>query len=145
MSSPGHLSKERAGVSRLKDTHIRAARITAAPLRSQSRQESVSAIEWLSTSIVHDLRNPLGSIYAAAEMLIEGDSGPTQVRRLATNIFQAAIRMRELLADLSSVGVETNRRMRSAISARSLLRHPMQHRQPGRTITFRFSLKSPSG
>jgi signal transduction histidine kinase len=63
----------------------------------------VSGIEWLSTSIVHDLRNPLGSIYAAAEMLIEIDSGPTQVKRLATNIFRAAGRMRELLADLNCV------------------------------------------
>jgi signal transduction histidine kinase len=66
-------------------------------------QVHVSGIEWLSTSIIHDLRNPLGSIYAAAEMIIELDSGPTQVKRLATNIFRAAIRMRELLADLNSV------------------------------------------
>jgi K+-sensing histidine kinase KdpD len=63
----------------------------------------LSGIEWISTSIVHDLRNPLGSICAAAEMLIELDSGPTQVKRLATNIFRAAGRMRELLADLNSV------------------------------------------
>jgi signal transduction histidine kinase len=66
-------------------------------------QVHISGIEWLSTSIVHDLRNPLGSIYAAAEMLIELDSGPTQAKRLATNIFLAAGRMRELLADLNSV------------------------------------------
>jgi two-component system, NtrC family, sensor histidine kinase HydH len=71
--------------------------------RSESWQEDVSGIEWLSTSIVHDLRNPLGSIYAAAEMLIDLDSGPTQVKRLATNIYRAAGRMRELLADLNSV------------------------------------------
>jgi signal transduction histidine kinase len=36
-------------------------------------------------------------------MLIEVDAGPTQVKRLATNIYRAAGRMRELLADLSSV------------------------------------------
>jgi signal transduction histidine kinase len=63
----------------------------------------LSGIEWLSTSIVHDLRNPLGSIYAAAEMLMELDSGPTQAKRLAINIFRAAGRMRELLADLNSI------------------------------------------
>jgi len=71
-------------------------------LASQSWQENISAVEWLSTSIVHDLRNPLGAIYAAAEMLIEVD-GPTQVKRLATNIYRAAGRMRELLADLNNV------------------------------------------
>jgi len=72
-------------------------------LASERWQGNASAIEWLSTSIVHDLRNPLGAIYAAAEMLIEVDAAPTQVRRLASNIYRAADRMRELLADLSSV------------------------------------------
>jgi len=66
-------------------------------------QVYVSGIEWLSTSIVHDLRNPLGSIYAAAEMLLELDSGPAQVKRLATNIFRAAGHMREVLADLNRI------------------------------------------
>ena len=72
-------------------------------LESESWQQNISSVEWLSTSIVHDLRNPLGAIYAAAEMLIEVDAGPTQVKRLATNIYRAAGRMRELLADLNSV------------------------------------------
>jgi signal transduction histidine kinase len=74
-------------------------------LGSENWQENISAVEWLSTSIVHDLRNPLGAIYAAAEMLIEVDAGPTQVKRLATNIYRAAGRMRELLADLNSVAL----------------------------------------
>ena len=56
-----------------------------------------------STSIVHDLRNPLGAIYAAAEILLDLEPGTTHVQRLATNIFRAAGRMRELLADLNSV------------------------------------------
>jgi signal transduction histidine kinase len=71
-------------------------------LESESWQENISALEKLSTSIVHDLRNPLGAIYAAAEMLIQVDALPTQVKRLATNIYRAAGRMRELLADLNS-------------------------------------------
>jgi signal transduction histidine kinase len=71
-------------------------------LESESRQQSISSVEWLSASIVHDLRNPLGAICAAAEMLMETDAGPNQ-RRLATNIYRAAGRMRELLADLNSV------------------------------------------
>jgi len=71
-------------------------------LESHSSQEDISPVEWLFTSIVHDLRNPLGAIYAAAEMLIEVEAGPTQVRRLATNIYRAAGRMRELLTDFNS-------------------------------------------
>jgi signal transduction histidine kinase len=73
--------------------------------RSESWQHNLSDFEWLSTSIVHDLRNPLGAIYAAAEVLIDLDPGPTQVQRLATNIFRAAGRMRELLADLNRVAL----------------------------------------
>jgi len=58
---------------------------------------------WLSISIFHDLRNPLATIYAAAEMLMDLDPEPTEVKRLATNMYCAASRMRKLLADLSSV------------------------------------------
>jgi signal transduction histidine kinase len=84
---------------------MRATRLTALPSQSESWQENASDIEWLSTLIVHDLRNPLGAIYAAAEMLIDLHSGLPQVQRLATNIFRAAGRMRELLADLDSVAL----------------------------------------
>jgi signal transduction histidine kinase len=71
--------------------------------RSQCRPENLSDIEWLSKSIVHDLRNPLAAIYAAAEMLMELDRGQTHVQRIATDIFRAASRMRELLADLNCI------------------------------------------
>jgi signal transduction histidine kinase len=72
-------------------------------LRSASLPENIAALEWLSTSIVHDLRNPVAAICAAAEVLKELDLGPAQVQQLATNIFRAAERMRELLADLNTV------------------------------------------
>jgi signal transduction histidine kinase len=71
--------------------------------RPQSSGEGISMIAWLSTSIVHDLRNPLGTICAGAEMLMDLDSTPTQAKRLAANIYRAAGRMRELLADLTGV------------------------------------------
>ena len=87
--------KDQAGVPRL-EKHTRASGITALPH---------DRLEWLSTSIVHDLRNPLGAIYAAAEMLMDLDSGLTQMQRLATNIFRAAGHMRELLADLNSIAM----------------------------------------
>jgi signal transduction histidine kinase len=74
-----------------------------ARIQPETWRENPFAFEWLSTSILHDLRNPLGAIYAAAEMLLEADGGPTQTKRLATNIYRAAGRMRELLADLNTV------------------------------------------
>ena len=98
-----HFNKYRTGLRRLKETCVRATRMVTLSLRSESRQEDISGVEWLYTSILHDLRNPLGAIYAASEILIEVDGGPTQVKRLATNIYRAAGRMRELLADLSIV------------------------------------------
>ena len=65
--------------------------------------ESMSAMDWLSTSIVHDLRNPVATIYAGTEMLMDMDASPNQVKRLAANMYRAAGRMRELLAEVSRV------------------------------------------
>jgi len=70
-------------------------------LRSESWQKRISSMDWLSTSIVHDLRNPLGTVFAGAEMLMQLDPASTQGKRLAANIYRAAGRMRELLADLA--------------------------------------------
>src|SRR3984893_8224730 len=70
------------------------------PSRAQS--ESRSEASWLSAAILHDLRNPVGTIYAGAEMLMTLDTTPNQVKRLAANIHRAAGRMRELLIDLAS-------------------------------------------
>src|ERR1700693_1152742 len=68
----------------------------------RARSESCSETSWLSASILHDLRNPVGTIYAGAEMLMTLDTTPTQVKRLAANMHRAAGRMRELLIDLAS-------------------------------------------
>jgi signal transduction histidine kinase len=65
--------------------------------------ESRSEAGWLSASILHDLRNPVGAIYAGAEMLMTLDITPNQLKRLAANMHRAAGRMRELLTDLTSV------------------------------------------
>jgi signal transduction histidine kinase len=100
-----HVNKDLAGVWGLKDRRLRTTRMSTRSLPPESRQENVSDIDWFSTSIVHDLRNPLGAIYAAAEMLMDLDPGPTHVKRLANNIYRAAGRMRELLADLNSVAL----------------------------------------
>src|SRR5580658_3461531 len=73
------------------------------PSRPESLQKRDSSIGWLSTSIVHDLRNPLGTVFAGAEMLMQLDPASAQAKRLTANIYRAASRMRELLADLAAV------------------------------------------
>jgi signal transduction histidine kinase len=68
------------------------------------RQERISTIARLSTSIVHDLRNPLAAIYGGAEMLMDSELSPAQVRRLAGNIYRSSRRMQEMLQELVEVG-----------------------------------------
>ncbi len=67
------------------------------------RQERISTIGRLSSSIVHDLRNPLAAIYGGAEMLVDTELSPPQVKRLAANIYRASRRIQELLQDLVNV------------------------------------------
>lgn len=67
------------------------------------RQERIATIGQLSTSIVHDLRNPLAAIYGGAEMLVDGDLPPAQVKRLAANIYRASRNIQELLQELSDI------------------------------------------
>ena len=67
------------------------------------RQERISTIGRLSGSIVHDLRNPLAAIYGGAEILVDRDLAPAQVKRLAGNIYRASRRIQEMLQDLLNV------------------------------------------
>jgi signal transduction histidine kinase len=67
------------------------------------RQERIGTIGRLSTSIVHDLRNPLAAIYGGAEMLVDDDLSKEQVRRLANNIYRSSRRVQQLLQELSDV------------------------------------------
>jgi signal transduction histidine kinase len=68
------------------------------------RQERILTIGRLSSSIVHDLRNPLAAIYGGAEMLVDGDLTPQQVQRLSGNIYRASRHVQELLQELVEVG-----------------------------------------
>ncbi len=68
------------------------------------RQERIMTIGRLSSSIVHDLRNPLAAIYGGAEMLVDGELTPPQVQRLAGNIYRASRHVQELLQELVEVG-----------------------------------------
>lgn len=67
------------------------------------RQERISTIGRLSSSIVHDLRNPLAAVYGGSEMLVDAELTPPQVKRLAANIYRASRRIQELLQDLLNV------------------------------------------
>lgn len=62
-----------------------------------NRAEDITAIGGLSTSILHDLRNPASAICAATEILVHMERLPTGVKRLATNIHGSAGRVQELL------------------------------------------------
>jgi signal transduction histidine kinase len=67
------------------------------------RQERIETIGQLSTSIVHDLRNPLAAIYAGAEMLIDSNLPEEQTRRLARNIYRASRGIQDMLQQLLNV------------------------------------------
>lgn len=67
------------------------------------RQERISTIGRLSSSIVHDLRNPLASIYGGAEMMMDGDLNETQLKRLASNIYRSSRVIKDMLQELVDV------------------------------------------
>lgn len=74
--------------------------------RSQSellRNQQIATIARLGSSLVHDLRNPLAAIYGGAEMLVDSELPPQQVKRIASTVYNASRRIQELLQDLTSV------------------------------------------
>jgi signal transduction histidine kinase len=68
------------------------------------RSERIATIGRLATSIVHDLRNPLATIYGGAEMLLYAQLPEAQIQRLAGNMFGASQQIQVLLQDLLDVG-----------------------------------------
>ena len=96
------------------------------------RQERISTIGRLSSSIVHDLRNPLAAVYGGAEMLVDAELTPLQVKRLAANIYRASRRIQELLQDLLNVSRGSARGaevVQAAGSGRGRLRIPAGFRR----------------
>lgn len=71
--------------------------------RDLIRQERLSTIGRLGSSIVHDLRNPLASIYGGAEMLIDGDLNEAQLSRISRTIYRASRSIKEMLQELVDV------------------------------------------
>jgi signal transduction histidine kinase len=67
------------------------------------RQERLSTIGRLATSIVHDLRNPLAAIYGGAEMMVDGELTQPQTLRVAQSIYRASRVINDLLQELVDV------------------------------------------
>ncbi|HVW83708.1 MAG TPA: ATP-binding protein [Bryobacteraceae bacterium] len=67
------------------------------------RQERISTIGRLSSSIVHDLRNPLAAIYGGAEMMMDGDLSTQQSQRIAGNIYRSSRAIKDMLQELVDV------------------------------------------
>ena len=61
------------------------------------RRSRVAGMETVALTIVHDLRNPLSAIHAAAEMLMTTELSQPQVQRLVRNMYLASTRSQELL------------------------------------------------
>jgi signal transduction histidine kinase len=67
------------------------------------RQEQLSTIGRLASSIVHDLRNPLAAIYGGAEMMVDGELNPQQTQRVAQSIYRSSRVIKDLLQELVDV------------------------------------------
>jgi signal transduction histidine kinase len=65
------------------------------------RHERIATVGRLSTSIIHDLRNPLAAIYGGAEMLVDADLSRSQVKRLAGSIYHSSRRILAMLQELA--------------------------------------------
>jgi signal transduction histidine kinase len=102
-SGPNCVKKDQERGWRPDDTKVDATRKITLYQPSENLQEAISTLGWFSASILHDLRNPLATICAGAELLMDLESPSTQVKRLAAKMCHAAGRMRKLLADLPSI------------------------------------------
>ncbi len=67
------------------------------------RQERLSTIGRLASSIVHDLRNPLAAIYGGAEMMVDGELSAQQTQRVAQTIYRSSRVIKDLLQELVDV------------------------------------------
>src|SRR3954468_9680008 len=78
------------------------ARVVEEPeTRAADLTKAIAATGWLAAGMIHDFRNPLGTIRSASEILLDMDVSAAQVERLGKNMHTAATRMQELLTDLT--------------------------------------------
>ena len=69
--------------------------------RTDSLTNAIAATGWLAAAMIHDFRNPLGAMRSASEILLGVEVSADQLKRLAGNMHKAAVRMQELLTELS--------------------------------------------
>jgi signal transduction histidine kinase len=66
-------------------------------MTTSANEKRVSLSEIM--SIVHDLRNPLSTIHGSAELLIGNGLSEPQIRRVSAHIYDASVRINELLEE----------------------------------------------
>ena len=81
-------------------------------VKDQSERFSkIAVMDTVALTIVHDLRNPLSAIHAAAEMLMTTELSQRQMQRLVKNVYLASTRSQELLQHFAeSCRSESSRR-----------------------------------
>jgi len=97
---PAAVANSRDELGRLAATFNQMAGSLEEAQRDLIRQERISTVGRLASSIVHDLRNPLAAIYSGAEMMVDSELPPAHNKRLAENIYKASRRILEMLQEL---------------------------------------------
>lgn len=97
---PDDLAAKKDEFGRLAATFNQMAGSLESAQRNLIRQERISTVGRLASSIVHDLRNPLAAIYSGAEMMMDSELPPAHNKRLAGNIYKASRRILEMLQEL---------------------------------------------
>jgi signal transduction histidine kinase len=69
------------------------------PSHAKAEERDDVGLGAIAMSIIHDLRNPLAVIHSGAEMLNGSQLPDHQVRRLTRNMYDASVRIQELLND----------------------------------------------
>lgn len=82
--------------------------LTASPVVTESRgsqqtQSPIIALAGFSASVIHDLRNPVATICAGTELLMDRNLTCAQSRRVISSIYRASRRIEQLLEDLISM------------------------------------------
>ena len=70
-----------------------------APTHAGVELRNAASLGTLAMSVVHDLRNPLAAVHGGAEVLMCSQLSEYQVRRVASNIYNASVQIQELLQD----------------------------------------------
>jgi two-component system, NtrC family, sensor histidine kinase PilS len=76
----------------------------AAETRQRAQQLKLASLGRLTASIAHEIRNPLGAISHAAQLLSESPALPAEDRRLTTIVVQHAQRVNAIIENVLTIG-----------------------------------------